>query len=56
MSFETLFGKMDRMGTISFMPIWFLFFFTSYTIKKIRYIPARVIKLCVSVLWKRKIL
>ena len=30
MSFETLFGKMDRMGTLSFMPMWFLFFFTSF--------------------------
>ena len=30
MSFETLFGKMDRAGVLSFMPMWFAFFFTSF--------------------------
>ena len=30
MSFKTLFGKMDEVGVIGFMPMWFIFFFTSF--------------------------
>ena len=29
MTFKTLFEKMDNMGIIGFMPMWFAFFFTS---------------------------
>ena len=29
-TFQQLFGKMDTMGVLSFIPMWFAFFFTSF--------------------------